>query len=461
MKNWQRILESIPDGTAEQDFEDRFVIPFLEEVGFDGDRRTRDRSRQFTGYYNNKSYRVKPDFVCWSGVPEAENSHPYLVVENKAVNSEYWRDAVDKIKKSLQVVATPSMSGQTVSKSAQFGIATNGIYLQLFQRHGKISVPRTPRFELRKTPINQIIEEIRKNLDSPRRALTVMCWNNKGGVGKTTITTHLSSALSVRKNIQVLVLNFDLQADLNSLFNISRMSDYHSKAKLYLYDALCDVGTGNYEHIDDYPKMVVSKTYKQASINVIPGELSMFEVEAGEWNNRVDSLRMLLEKAGFYQDYDYIFIDASPSWRGMGELAAVASDIILPIIDNSDFSIEAVKRLKSIYLSFRNKGKWNIRRSPKPPTIEGYILNSRSRGSETEEAFFANTERKLERENLDEPVLARIKNLAKLQEIQTSIVKTYYNAKSSWDKLSELEKLEESKSNSIPRLFIKIANDIF
>ena len=185
----------------------------------------------------------------------------------------------------------------------------------------------------------------------------------------------------------------------------------------------------------------------------------MFEVEAGEWNNRVDSLRMLLEKAGFYRDYDYIFIDASPSWRGMGELAAVASDIILPIIDNSDFSIEAVKRLKSIYLNFRNKGKWNIKRSPKPPTIEGYILNSRSRGSGTEESFFANTESKLERENLDEPILARIKNLAKLQEIQTSIVKTYYHAKSSWDKLSESEKSEES--NSIPRLFIKIANDIF
>ena len=164
MTNWKEIFETIPINTNEANFEDRFMLPFLGELGFNTTDYTKDK------LFNRATMGVKPDFTCNS---KRFQENPYLVIECKAVNPPLFSKAVEEIQTQLLI------------SKAKFGLAINGIQCQLWQRYGNVCVPRTRIKELTVSSINSIIQEIKQHLDTPQRALTAMLWNNKGGVGKT------------------------------------------------------------------------------------------------------------------------------------------------------------------------------------------------------------------------------------------------------------------------------------
>lgn len=364
MKDWRKILEIIRPGTEEEKLKILFVQPLLQELGFTVSKYT--KNQQFTGQFQGSRETVEPDYTCWAS--EAKSSMPVLVVEDKAVQPELMNLAIEQVQK------------QMIITSASFGLATNGLQLQLFQRHGKICVPRTPIYDVSVEEIEVILKDIRSKINKPRRALTVMFWNHKGGVGKTTITANIGAALATNQHTKVLIINFDLQGDINPMFDIPDMTEYQTPVTMW--DALEDVATG----VDEIqPRKLVKtkkfdigqRSYKSTlySIDIIPGDRSMFEVETEYFNNREISLRLLLEKS-FYWEYDYILIDASPSWP-VAKLAAYAADAIIPVVDSSNFAVFAVDRLKNIYLSPEPLGKWSLNNSPVIPKIIGYVINPR------------------------------------------------------------------------------------
>lgn len=128
MADWSKILKSIPLETSEDDLEYRFVLPLLEEeLGFS--RAEILGKKQFAGSIAGVAKTLKPDFSCYQvGNP----STPLLVVEDKAVKPELMQKAIAEVQEQMLV------------SSATFGLATNGLQIQLWQRHGTICVPRTP-----------------------------------------------------------------------------------------------------------------------------------------------------------------------------------------------------------------------------------------------------------------------------------------------------------------------------
>ncbi|MDY6804362.1 MAG: ParA family protein [Cyanobacteriota bacterium] len=372
MTNWNEILETIPPGTSEADLEARFVSPLLQELGLNPGNYSQGKS--FSGLFKGQNKTVRPDFSCWFS--PVDLGPPFLVVEDKKVDGNLINNAIREVQQ------------QMVISKAKFGMATNGLQIQFFQRHKNICIPRTPLEDIYAISISDIIAEIKAHLESPIKALTMMFWNLKGGVGKTTITANIGATLA--KKYKVLIINFDLQGDLNPMFGVQDMTEYQNPVTIF--DALYDVANG----IDEInpSQLVRTKKFEVKSVDyevdVIPGDLSMFDVEDGiNIPNRLTSLKMFLEK-GFYNTYDYILIDASPAWR-VAEMAARAVDIIIPVVDNSNFSILGVERLKEIYLNpepsrgntsekvweFKQKSCWNLNDSPIPPGIMGYLINTR------------------------------------------------------------------------------------
>lgn len=390
MSDWEQILNSIPEGTSEVDLEARFVSPLLQELGFNFSNYS--QGKLFNGVFKGENKSVRPDFSCWLG--PVDTGLPFLVVKDKKVDKNLINDAIKEVKEQMLV------------SKAKFGLATNGLQIQLFQRHKNICVPRTPLEDIYGISIPDIIAEIKAHLDSPRKALSLMFWNLKGGVGKTTITANIGAALA--KKYKVLIINFDLQGDLNPMFGIQDMTEYSNPVTIF--DALCDAANG----LDEInpSQLVRTKQFEvktqDCKVDVIPGDLSMFDVEDGiNIPNRLTSLKMFLEK-DFYNIYDYILIDASPAWR-VAEMAARAADAIVPVVDNSNFSVLGVQRLKEIYLNpnpsrgnisektwqFKQSSCWDLNDSPLPPEIIGYLINSRFQNIGTVETAVKSIEEKL------------------------------------------------------------------
>jgi cellulose biosynthesis protein BcsQ len=379
IEKWKKILESIPYKTSEADMESRFGEPLLKEIGFSNMHFYRQRN--FTGIYNGEKISLRPDYACYDS---KEKSVLLLVAEDKKV----YPNEIEKAIKEVQE--------QMIVTSAQFGLANNGIELQLFQRHGKICVPRTPKLRTHnpKTSKDSVspdnvkkflksVEKIKNEIRNPRRALTVMFYNHKGGVGKTTITANVGAVLLLWHRKKVLFITFDLQGDLNQLFGFEPMYKYDPE--INFLDVLTKADTLEENDFKNFFKKAKGhlirkrqikvkrgKSTENVFLEIIPGDKSMRRIQE---NNVItsESLKNFLEK-GFYHEYDYIFIDTTPAWY-IAQKGVYASDIIIPIVDNPGFSVEAVRLLKEDLMqeAFEEKGERS------EPRIHDCILNLQDR----------------------------------------------------------------------------------
>jgi len=212
-------------------------------------------------------------------------------------------------------------------------------------------------------------------------------FNNKGGVGKTTLTYHLAHSLS-ESGHKVLLLDADPQCNL-TIYSIP-VEEIH---KIWDEEDRCiEVGveeykkttsTSEYEKLQSSPRSLhfllqptIDGTgeYDQLpppvkltpNLDIVPGRLSLHEFEekiSSRWSDayRGDALairtitriRMLAEEYSRKRKYDYVIIDTSPS---LGSL----NKTIISTVDG--FFVPAAPDMFSLY-GIRNIGsslkKWH------------------------------------------------------------------------------------------------------
>lgn len=211
--NWSDILDNIPTNATEPIVESQFVKPLLEALGFNN----QEQFPQFpTGRGANRvdfAARKNKDGDTFLFAP----TYPYLLVEAKGCNinlSESTPHYLNTKEQITKYLLAPNC------QTAQWGIITNSTHIQLFRRHGKVVIPATPSWFIKKDNISKIVAHIKQLIDNPPKALTVCIYNNKGGVGKTTTTLNLAAILT-RLGKRVLVVDFDpQQGDLTNSLGI-------------------------------------------------------------------------------------------------------------------------------------------------------------------------------------------------------------------------------------------------
>ncbi|XPP27045.1 MAG: ParA family protein [Leucobacter sp.] len=176
------------------------------------------------------------------------------------------------------------------------------------------------------------LEETSSPLPDRTRIITVS--NQKGGVGKTTTTVNLASALA-RRGANVLVIDLDPQGNASTALGVS-----HRPEVVSVYDVLLgeqDLADALQQSSDDERLFCVPST-----INLAGAEIELVSLVARE-----QRLRTALEEflASSERPFHYVFIDCPPSLGLLTVNAFVAAREVLIPIQCEYYALEGLSQL--------------------------------------------------------------------------------------------------------------------
>ena len=169
----------------------------------------------------------------------------------------------------------------------------------------------------------------------------ISIFNNKGGVGKTTILWNLADSLA-KENKKVLLVDFDPQCNLSvamlgeAAFNKhlgSKQNPYGKTIRAYLQAFLQNTG-----NLDVH---VYKGQHTHKNVDLIPGDfwLNVYseslsvgsDLLAGTGIAKYAVIRDMVEevKKKYQHDYDYVLIDLPPSFGSLVRVALYCSDYFL------------------------------------------------------------------------------------------------------------------------------------
>ncbi len=147
---------------------------------------------------------------------------------------------------------------------------------------------------------------------------TIAFYNNKGGVGKTTLAANIAYDLSA-DGYKVLMIDCDPQGNLSS---------FYSRYNLTKHD-LCDA----LQKGSRAASSIYRTQYK--NLDIIPGNIKseVLQPTAGQLYELVQSFRYT---------YDYCIIDCAPAFSALTESAVKAADLVLVPVKLDNFSIDGI-----------------------------------------------------------------------------------------------------------------------
>ncbi|MFO1227566.1 ParA family protein [Roseateles sp.] len=185
-------------------------------------------------------------------------------------------------------------------------------------------------------------------------ARAICFFNNKGGVGKTTLVANLAAQLSLNLGLRILVVDADPQCNLTQY--VLSDSEFDStygdlSASGTIYDVIHPLSIGK-----GYSKELPIRKIKKFGFDAIIGDPRLALKEdllAQDWRDAkaggTRGLRTtflfsnLIERAA--QDYDFIFFDMGPSLGAINRSILLSADHFVVPMSIDIFSLWAIKNI--------------------------------------------------------------------------------------------------------------------
>ena len=182
--------------------------------------------------------------------------------------------------------------------------------------------------------------------------ITIAFFNNKGGVGKTTLVYHLANMFSDLGHT-VVVADFDPQANLTAAsLTDQEINEVEEDRLPSIYDVVAPlIAEGRSE---DPPLIEVNNTF-----HLIPGDLRLSSIEdalSGEWtkclsDSSLDKVRAFkvttclaraVKLAGQKCDTDIALIDIGPNLGAINRSALIGADFVVIPVAPDIFSLQGL-----------------------------------------------------------------------------------------------------------------------
>lgn len=221
---------------------------------------------------------------------------------------------------------------------------------------------------------------------------TLAFFNNKGGVGKTTLAYHLAWMLADQGR-RVLVVDLDPQANLTSMFlsedRLEQVWDTEVESGLSIMGALDPLIRGIGDVREPQLQRITSR------LHLVPGDLALsgFEAELSEaWGNCLDRREPAFRQtSAFYRiasmaaskvNAELVVMDVGPNFGAINRAALIsATHVIVPLAPDL-FSLQGLRNLGPTLRKWREEWEDRKDRNPAPDislpsgTIQpiGYVI---------------------------------------------------------------------------------------
>ncbi|MDN3622714.1 ParA family protein [Methylobacterium isbiliense] len=181
---------------------------------------------------------------------------------------------------------------------------------------------------------------------------SIAFFNNKGGVGKTTLLCNVAAYISLYKSRRVCIVDVDPQCNATQyLFGDKAIQKiYRDEKSFTIHKIIEPLAAG-----EGYTKDVTTMRAKRFSVDLIPGDPRLALTEdllARDWNDaRAGDVRgirtnlvfsELLSKLG---SYDFVFFDVSPSLGALNRSVMLSSDYFMSPVSLDIFSLKAFENI--------------------------------------------------------------------------------------------------------------------
>ncbi|HYC87086.1 MAG TPA: ParA family protein [Chryseosolibacter sp.] len=190
---------------------------------------------------------------------------------------------------------------------------------------------------------------------------SIVVFNNKGGVGKTTLLCNLASYLKIKGNHRVLLVDTDPQCNATAyMFPYPQIEDIYLHNKETIYEIVKPLQRGKGFKEGTVP--ILKSPYFGIDVIVGDPQLSLSEDflskdwldgKAGDFRGLQTTLlfRDLLSRLG---NYDFVFFDVGPSLGALNRAVLAASDYFIVPMSSDIFSLQALENIS------KSVSEWNV-----------------------------------------------------------------------------------------------------
>jgi len=208
---------------------------------------------------------------------------------------------------------------------------------------------------------------------------SIVFFNIKGGIGKTTTIYHLAWMLSELGH-RVLAVDLDPQSNLSSMFlSPCRMEEIilEEDRHLTILDAIMPVSEGK-----DYQPVHIEEINEQISLLIGNLALSAFEDKLSDaWNKCLNSdifgfkvngvFKILIDDAAARCSADWVLIDVGPNLGAINRAVLIATDFVVMPVAPDLFSLQGIKNIGKTLYQWRTQ--WNKCTDKNPTSGIGVI----------------------------------------------------------------------------------------